>query len=152
MIGGMVVGFTAMVLCLVVQGFLLIMATRYYFGHLNWVKTSSRAKAMMLIAQVMLILVLGNLLQGAIWAMLFMALGEFGDFSTAYYHSLVNFATLGYGDIVMTDQWRILGPMQAINGVLMIGVSTAAITSVVHDALERSWRLMGQGEDSTEDS
>ncbi|MGD2007402.1 MAG: ion channel [Cellvibrionales bacterium] len=152
MITGMVVGFAAMVLCLVVQGFLLIMATRYYFGHLNWVKASSRVKAMLLIAQVMLILVLGNLLQGAIWAVLFMVLGEFGDFSTAYYHSLVNFATLGYGDIVMTDQWRILGPMQAINGVLMIGVSTAAITSVVHDALERSWRLMSQGEGSTEGS
>ena len=71
MISGMVVGFTAMVLCLVVQGFLLIMATRYYFGHLSWVKASSRVKAMLLIAQVMLILVLGNLLQGAIWAVLF---------------------------------------------------------------------------------
>ena len=97
---------------------------------------------MLLIAQVMLILVLGNLLQGAIWAALFMVLGEFQDFNTAYYHSLVNFATLGYGDIVMTDRWRILGPMQAINGVLMIGVSTASITSVVNDAFKRSWQVM----------
>ena len=142
MILGMLVGFAAMVLCLLVQGYLLIKAARYYFGHLNWVRESTRTKTMLLIAQVMLILVLGNLLQGAIWAALFMVLGEFQDFNTAYYHSLVNFATLGYGDIVMTDRWRILGPMQAINGVLMIGVSTASITSVVNDAFKRSWQVM----------
>ena len=86
-------------------------------------------------------LVLGNLLQGALWALLFMGLGEFSHFREAFYHSLVNFATLGYGDIVMSDRWRLLGPIQAINGVLMIGVSTAAITTVVQDALERRAHL-----------
>jgi hypothetical protein len=94
---------------------------------------------MLLICQVMLMLVVGNLVQGGIWALLFVFLGEFGDWATAYYFSLVNFATLGYGDIVMSDRWRILGPLQAINGVLMIGVSTASITAIVHDAFQRSW-------------
>ncbi|MCH1492410.1 MAG: potassium channel family protein [Luminiphilus sp.] len=138
------VGFAAMVVCLFVQGSLLFLATRYYIGHLSWVRTSSRAMAMVLISQVMLMLVLGNLLQVAIWAFLFIFLGEFGDFQTAYYHSLVNFSTLGYGDIVMSERWRALGPLQAINGVLMIGVSTASITSVVQDTFERS-RLFERG-------
>jgi len=142
------VGFAAMVVCLFVQGVLLFLATRYYIGHLNWVKTSSRAMAMVLIAQVMVMLVLGNLLQGGIWALLFLFLGEFGDLQTAYYHSLVNFSTLGYGDIVMSERWRILGPIQAINGVLMIGVSTASITSVVQDTFERSRVLQGPGQNN----
>ncbi len=139
MITTLAVGFAAMVVCLLVQGVLLFLATRYYATHLNWVKSDSRTMTMLLIAQVMLMLVLGNLTQGGIWALLFIFLGEFSDFGTAYYFSLVNFATLGYGDIVMSNQWRILGPIQAINGVLMIGVSTASITAVVHDAFQRSW-------------
>lgn len=49
------------------------------------------------------------------------------EFTTALYYSAVNFATLGYGDIVMSAQWRLLGPIEAANGVLMFGVSTAAM-------------------------
>ena len=47
------------------------------------------------------------------------------------YHSAVNYATLGYGDIVMSPRWRPLGPLQAINGALAFGWSTAAIVTVV---------------------
>ena len=139
MMVALTVGVAAMVICLCVQGVLLFLATRYYVRHLTWVKSASRTMTMLLICQVMLMLVVGNLVQGGIWALLFVFLGEFGDWATAYYFSLVNFATLGYGDIVMSDRWRILGPLQAINGVLMIGVSTASITAVVHDAFQRSW-------------
>ncbi len=146
----LVIGGVAMMVCLLVQGFLLFLATRYYVMHIAWVKSSSRAMTMLLISRVMLMLVLGNLLQGGIWALLFMSLGEFSDWDTAYYFSLVNFATLGYGDIVMSDRWRILGPIQAMNGVLMIGVSTASITAVVHDAFQRSWQKSNLGPKTTE--
>ena len=85
-----------------------------------------------MLAVVTMLLVAGNLAQGALWAGLFMFVGEFERFADAFYHSLVNFATLGYGDIVMSNNWRLLGPLQAINGVLMIGVSTATIGSVLN--------------------
>ena len=49
----------------------------------------------------------------------------------------MNFATLGYGDIVMSEEHRVLGPLQAVNGVLMIGVSTAVMMSALQDALKR---------------
>ncbi|MDG1065158.1 MAG: potassium channel family protein [Luminiphilus sp.] len=146
------VGVVAMMVCLFVQGLLLFLATRYYVMHLAWVKSSSRAMTMLLIARVMLMLVVGNLIQGGIWASLFVFLGEFGDWDTAYYFSLVNFATLGYGDIVMSDRWRILGPIQAMNGVLMIGVSTASITAVVHDAFQRSWLKSNFGQKTPEEA
>jgi hypothetical protein len=135
------VGFFAMMGCLLVQGVLLLIATRHYYDHTSIIENSTQLRSILLIFQVMVMLVLGNLLQGALWALLFMGLGEFHQFREAYYHSLVNFATLGYGDIVMSDRWRLLGPIQAINGVLMIGISTAAITTVVQDALERRAHL-----------
>ena len=83
----------------------------------------------------MLLLVIGNLAQIGVWAYLFISLGEFQHFSDAYYHSAVNFATLGYGDIVMTDSHKLLGPMEAINGVIMIGVSSAALLAIFQDLL-----------------
>ena len=90
------------------------------------------------LSAVMALLMIGNFLQIAVWAGLFVFLGEFTDFATACYHSAVNFATLGYGDIVMSEERRILGPMQSINGVLMVGVSTAVVMSALQDALRRT--------------
>lgn len=55
-----------------------------------------------------------------------------------FYHSAVNFATLGYGDIVMSGNHKLLGPIEAINGVLMIGVSTAVLMTVFQDALKKT--------------
>ena len=86
----------------------------------------------------MFMLVLGNLLQLTIWALVFMALGEFSALAEAIYHSAVNFATLGYGDIVMSDRHRLLGPLEAINGVIMVGVSTAALMT----AFQHSFRTV----------
>ncbi len=66
----------------------------------------------------MLILLCGNLLQIALWAGLFFAHGEFQEFTDAFYHSVVNFSTLGYGDLVMSDKYRLLGALEAVNGVV----------------------------------
>ncbi len=83
------------------------------------------------ISTVMLMLFAGHLSQIAIWAILFNHLDEFDQFSTAFYHSAVNFSSLGYGDIVMSERWRLLGALEAGNGVLMFGLSTGTIFSIM---------------------
>ena len=47
------------------------------------------------------------------------------------YFAFVNYTTLGYGDITPTQRWRLLGPMTAMNGVLLFGWSTAVIFEVL---------------------
>ena len=89
------------------------------------------------ISMVLLILFAGHLVQIAIWATLFMYLGEFNHFLTAFYHSSVNFASLGYGDIVMSERWRLLGALEASNGVLMFGLSAGTILSVMTNLFAR---------------
>ena len=89
------------------------------------------------ISMVLLMLFLGHLVQIAIWAGLFMYLGEFTDFMTAFYHSAVNFASLGYGDIVMTEKWRLLGALEASNGVLMFGLSAGTLLAVMTNLFAR---------------
>lgn len=78
----------------------------------------------------LLFLLINSLLQIAVWAASFCLLGQFSDYRDAFYHSAVNFATLGYGDIVMESPWRILGAMEAISGVLMLGLSTAVLSHI----------------------
>jgi hypothetical protein len=68
---------------------------------------------------------------------LFIQLGQFEDLATAYYHSIVNFATLGYGDIVMSERWRLLGALQAASGVLMFGLSTSTLFAVMLQLFQR---------------
>jgi hypothetical protein len=94
----------------------------------------------MLLITVSLVLLIGNLCQAALWAWLFLALGEYKDFVTALYFSLVNFTTLGYGDLVMSPERRILGALEAANGVLMLGLTTSALYSVVGRIMRKGWR------------
>ena len=72
-----------------------------------------------------------------------MLLGEFETLDVAGYHSAANFASLGYGDIVMSERFRLLGPLEAINGVLMIGVSTAVLMTVLQDAYVKTKAARG---------
>jgi hypothetical protein len=71
----------------------------------------------------------------ALWAVLLVICGEFQEFGNAFYHSAVNYTTLGYGDLLLTPSWRLLGPMEAANGALMFGVSTAMIFAVIQRLL-----------------
>ena len=77
-----------------------------------------------------------HLAEIALWALLFVVCGEFSDFGTAYYHSAVNYTSLGYGDLIMTPSWRLLGPLETANGMLMFGVSTAMIFAVIQRLVE----------------
>lgn len=140
MLTNLVLGFLTMTLCLLLQSLLLAAAMRYYVRHEALLNNPSTAASLLVINVVMFLLVLGNLGQVAVWALLFMALGEFPSLYEAYYHSAVNFATLGYGDIVMSDANKLLGPLEAVNGVLMIGVSTAALMASFQDAMKRMVR------------
>src|SRR6266478_5342557 len=72
-----------------------------------------------------------HLIEIAVWAGLFVICGEFTAFGAAFDHSAVNYTTLGYGNVVMSPSWRLLGPLEAANGSLMFGVSTAIIFAVI---------------------
>ncbi len=66
-----------------------------------------------------------------LWAVLYIWLGAFEIMETALYFSTVTFTTLGYGDITLLPRWRLLSSLEAANGVILIGVSTAFIFAVI---------------------
>lgn len=89
------------------------------------------------ISVVLAFLFAGHLLQFTTWALIFVGLGQFTDFQTAFYHSVVNFTSLGYGDIVMDEHWRLLGALEAANGVLMFGLTAGSVLSVMNHLFSR---------------
>lgn len=66
-----------------------------------------------------------------IFAALYLALGAFGHFEAALYFSTVTYATIGYGDLVMPHDWRILGAIEGATGIIMLGWSTAFLVSLL---------------------
>lgn len=138
MIFNLLLGLPIMVICLMLQSFLLVYAIRHYYKDYYILDDISLSSSLIAISSVMLLLVIGNLGQIAIWAFVFILLGEFQHFSEAFYHSAVNFSSLCYGDIVMSEGNRLLGSIEAVNGVLMVGVSTAALMSTFQHAVKKA--------------
>lgn len=66
-----------------------------------------------------------------IWAVAFLSLGVFESTEPALYFSVVSFTTLGFGDILLPVEWRILAGMSAANGLLIFGVSTAFLVELL---------------------
>jgi hypothetical protein len=66
-------------------------------------------------------------LEIGVWALVYRLVGAAPEGADRLYFAFVNFATLGYGDITPVAQWRLLGPLTALNGILQPGWSTAVI-------------------------
>jgi hypothetical protein len=85
----------------------------------------------------MIVMMVGNIVQVAFWALLYSALGAFEDFETAIYFSGVTFTSLGFGDVVLTGRLRLLAPLQAANGLMMFGITTAVLIAAVQHTIAK---------------
>ena len=128
------IGLPLMLLCLIVQVAVAFWCIRHY------VENSSRVGAgrgfltgMLPLIVATVAILAGTLVQIALWGVLFVWLGEFEQLYDAIYHSAVNFTSLGYGDLVMRPERRLLGPLEAANGVLMMGVSAATLMAIMQN-------------------
>jgi hypothetical protein len=85
----------------------------------------------LLMIAVVLVLNAAHLAEVAIWALVYGLLGVGPAQVSPFYFALVNFTTLGYGDVLPVARWELLGPLTAMNGILLLGWSTAAIFAVL---------------------
>jgi hypothetical protein len=138
--GNIIIGLVTMVVCLAIQCFIvgILFEILVVLERKQIIKTTLTGVSSLLIG-IMLILLAGNLLQITLWAELFIYCGEFEDFATAFYHSVVNFTTLGYGDLVMSEKRRLLGGMEAGNGVLMFALTASFLFAVLNGLFAREW-------------
>ena len=131
------IGLPAMLLCLIVQTAVAFWCVRHYVSHLPRVGSGLGFLAGMRPLIVATLAMLGGtLVQIMLWGLLFLGLGEFEHAYDAIYHSAANFSSLGYGDIVMSPERRLLGPLEAVNGVLMLGMTAAALMAIVQHMIK----------------
>ena len=71
------------------------------------------------------------------WALTYWMFGVAPPDTDVLYFAFVNYTTLGYGDVVPVERWHLLGPITAMNGVLLFGWSTA----VIFEVMRRTVRL-----------
>lgn len=72
-----------------------------------------------------------HVIEIAVWAMFYRAAGVLPTFEEAVYFSIASYTTVGYGDVVLGEAWRILGAAEAAVGVLLFGWSTALLFTVI---------------------
>lgn len=85
---------------------------------------------------VILLIFLLHTIEIWVWALVYFLLGQFETFERALYFSTVTFTTLGYGDIVLQQRWQLLSSLEATNGIILFGVSTAVVFAVMRKLLE----------------
>jgi hypothetical protein len=72
-----------------------------------------------------------HLLEIAVWAIFYWQKECLPDLESAFYFAGVTYSTVGYGDIVLRDNWRLLGPIEGLTGILMCGLSTGLFFATV---------------------
>jgi hypothetical protein len=80
---------------------------------------------------VVLLMFIVSLLEVLVWAVTYLTLNAIDGFEKALYFSMVTFTTLGYGEIVLDEHWRLLAASEAGNGIIMFGWTTAIVIAAV---------------------
>jgi hypothetical protein len=95
------------------------------------VRRPGRLAAELLMARLVGALLLLHLGEAGLWALFLVWVGGLPDLQSAMYFSLTSYTTVGYGDVVLPGPWRLLGPIEAAVGVLMLGWSTGILVTVI---------------------
>jgi hypothetical protein len=94
-----------------------------------------------LVMNFILLTLAAHFVEIALWALSFVLCGEFSNFAPAFYYSATTYTTLGDSTTVLSARWRLLSPIEAANGMLMFGVSTAIIFAVILRLIEAKFGL-----------
>lgn len=120
-------------LCLVIHAAgILLMAEWLLHSREDLERNVSGKRFALLIVTLFGALMFLHAIQTSLWAVFYYTRNLFSDFETSLYFSTVSFTTIGYGDVVLPQKWRLLGVVEGLSGTLLCGVSTAFIFAVIN--------------------
>lgn len=126
------IGSGLILLTVLVSGLSMPVMERAFLRHRPWLLRQPHGPKQMLVLCVALVWILGLITASVwLWAAAYLWLGVFADLESAVYFSLVAFTTLGFGDVLLPQDWRLLAGMMAANGLLNIGLATAILVEVL---------------------
>ena len=106
--------------------------SKVHAGH--WAMRSLVRKVAM-IATLVMVMLGASLLEAWLWSLAYLSVGAIEGAEQALYFSIVTFTTLGYGDVVLAEGWRLLGSLQAAVGIVVFGWSTALVFAAIQRAI-----------------
>ena len=111
----------------------LVMTAVVRVAHAARPKETSRQSLRLMVVMVatVSVLMVAHVLEVIVWALAYALTDAAPAGANLVYFAFVNYTTLGYGDVTPVERWRLLGPMTAMNGVLLFGWSTAVIFEVL---------------------
>ena len=102
---------------------------------LKWQRHQRQAWLIAVMVATVGVLLIAHVVEVLAWAFTYAIVGASPPGTDILYFAFVNYTTLGYGDVVPVERWRLLGPVAAMNGVLLFGWSTAVIFEVLRHAM-----------------
>jgi ion channel len=97
-----------------------------------------------LLIRIAWLLIVIHMSEIAVWALFFWWHKCLPDAESSFYFSGVTYATIGYGDLVLPEEWRLFGPVEGLTGILMCGLSTAFFFAVVSKKIYSAWTTTSQ--------
>lgn len=82
---------------------------------------------------IVIMMILASIVEAMIWGGFYVWFGAIEQFEEALYFSIVTYTTLGYGDITLNADWRLLSSLEAASGIIFFGWSTAIVISAFQD-------------------
>jgi len=104
-----------------------------------------RLRLMSVMVATVFVLMLAHTIEIVIWSLSYALVGAAPEGSDLLYFAFVNYTTLGYGDVTPVKAWQLLGPMAAMNGILMFGWSTAVLFEVLLKTIEHLGAIAAPG-------
>jgi voltage-gated potassium channel len=132
-----IAAFIIVSICVVIHiGGIILLAEWLIDRHIERERASGMMHYMLLLIMLFGIIIALHLMETAIWAAFYYSWSLFPNFETSLYFSMTSYTTIGYGDVVLPEKWRLLGSIEGISGVLLSGLSTAYIYVVLNSLFE----------------
>lgn len=132
MIAKLLLAWSLMALCVAIHAMGVTAALRWWGrrspqGYWSWTST------LVFVAGWMILL---HLIEITVWGLVYAGAAAMPDLQAAFYFSAVTYTTTGYGDLVLPSEWRLVGAVEALTGILMCGWSTGFFLALVNRMVE----------------
>ena len=128
-------GLPLIVLTVLVHAFGLVLIRDEFVLELPLILRARRSSTVLavLAAIIVLLLTLLHAAEAGVWAGAYVALGARPDFASAMLYSLSAMTTYGHADLFLAKHWQLMGAIEALNGMILFGLSTAFLFAVLRD-------------------
>lgn len=148
MLTNIAVGTLLIVLTTAIHAMCMVITLRVLEHRTGRRRMASKSQRLFVVSGTILLFFAAALVEVSVWAAAFVILGAIAGLEPALYFSMVTYTTLGYGDVLLGEQWRLLSSFEAANGIMMFGWTTALVIAVVQRTYAKELQRAYRKEDS----